>query len=238
MFLEVSPATEGTTLSAGFLAVADANQPLGLELADQLSAGQAGRTYTLPASPDLALIQTVDRFQQEVALHRFDAARVVLDRYIQDWPAVNEAVVLREALAAQPLDEKQVADKAVALAREAQERIDALQRESRLRRVLDRRLWPVAFDPPATDAGPAEDPTILVSILVSEVSQESLAALSEAGLEILAKVERARHVVGRVSRDRLRAVADLAIVRRIEPVQPRSGPAEATPARGPGAPAP
>lgn len=114
-------------------------------------------------------------------------------------------------------------DDGVATAAPAQEpdaafvrrRLTAQERSGRISRVLDPSLLAMI---PAAQAGKPDKPQeILVTVLVTEVSDATIKALTRAGLSVEATAKSLPIVVGRIATDDLESLALLDGVRRIEP---------------------
>jgi hypothetical protein len=89
------------------------------------------------------------------------------------------------------------------------------ERQARIERVLDERLWPAA----RAEEGSTEP--MLVSVLLDEAASDPGARLTAAGFEIVAEASGRRHVVASAATARLRELAQLDVVRRVEPLQPQ-----------------
>ncbi|NNM24986.1 MAG: hypothetical protein HKO59_03190 [Phycisphaerales bacterium] len=147
-----------------------------------------------------------------------EVAQRLVENLVDAYPGVESLEALTATLADDTIAEPARANQIDAARANAQEKLTnlemLLQREARIRRVLDERLWSHLTPAPTADA-----PVILVSVLVTDVSEETLVALLEVGLAIEGQSRHPAVVVGKIPPDRLRDLALLETVRRVQPAE-------------------
>jgi hypothetical protein len=150
-----------------------------------------------------------------VAQDAFDGARVVVTDVLAKTPAHADAVAMRDALDDETIDDAARKTRIAEIADRVRQRLDAQiqawERTAHLKQVLDEKLWPVALEP----ADHAEN--VWVSILLAERGDDAIAALENAGVEILGRAKTHPIVIGAVAPAQLGDVAMREGVRRIEP---------------------
>jgi hypothetical protein len=101
-----------------------------------------------------------------------------------------------------------------------------MKRDARLRRVLDPRLWHTAKLPGRLgmpiaevfgESLPADQPLAII-VLVKDTSAATLAAVTSVGLRIEDRIDSTNLTAGFIDASRLRDLALIESVRRIEPI--------------------
>ncbi|NNF44458.1 MAG: hypothetical protein HKN62_15715, partial [Phycisphaerales bacterium] len=204
----------------GVPALAKIPKPSGhyFNLSDRLTSsaaatGGGGQPQTPVLAEELVLL-VADAYEESDR----EVAQRLADDFVEAYPGVESLEALTATLADGTMPEATRANQIAAMRADAQETLanveEHLKRETHVRRVLDARLWPLLTPGPSADT-----PAIVVSVLVTDVSAATLAALAEVGLVVEGNSSAPAVVVGKIAPDRLRDLALLETVRRVQPAE-------------------
>jgi hypothetical protein len=179
-----------------------------------------------PLGVERVVVLIADLFDEgEIETAEF-AARVLHDLLPEQEPAAQLAQAMQPTKQTEP-----DAAAVQALADEAAGRINSVLRAARLRAVLDARLVPFAegegfpnsladlYDGPTPADTEWADGGALLSILLTDTSDATLASIRGLGVKIKATTERMKFIVAAVPLGRFDDLAMLEAVRRVEPVR-------------------